>query len=84
MSVDYKLVCHTHKESVDICTDGLGGPKLFCDKSLAYFCIAHRACSLMIAEEQSYAYDEYEEWDEGNREEFLSIFYGQGESVLDV
>jgi hypothetical protein len=71
VSVDYKLVCHEHEESVDICTDGFGGPKLFCDKTLAYFCITHRNCSLMVAEEQSYAYDEYAEWTLENCEELL-------------
>lgn len=63
MSVDYKLVCHKHKESVSICSDGFSGPLLQCDRSLAYFCITHRMCDLMIAEEQSHAYDEYAEWE---------------------
>ena len=66
MSVDYKLVCHNHEESVSICSDGFSGPLLQVDKALSHFCITHRGCDLMVAEEQSYAFDEYDEWTKEN------------------
>lgn len=62
MSVDYSLVCHKHKEQVDVCSDGLSGPLLQCDRSLAAFCITHRNCELNIVAEYEDAFEQYKTW----------------------
>jgi len=67
MSVDYTLVCHDHHEKVSICSDGLSGPMLQCDRSLAAFVITHRKCSLSVADEDNdWIVEAYLEWDATN------------------
>lgn len=66
MSVDYELVCHKHRERVSLCTDGMSGPMLHCDKSLAAFSITHRGCCLSVIDEHDNSLDEYLEWDAGD------------------
>jgi len=72
MSVDYDLVCHKHKEKVDLCSDGFSGPLTQCDKSMAAFAITHCACDLNIIDEHNEDCDEYDEWHIKNWEEKLN------------
>ena len=72
MSVDYELVCHKHKERVSICSDGLSGPLLQCDRSLSAFSITHRKCDLNIIHEDNDSCDEYLEWNLKNWEERIN------------
>jgi hypothetical protein len=72
MSVDYFLVCHKHKEKVYTCSDGLSGPLLQCDRSLASFCITHRDCNLRIVDEDVDRVCKYEEWDGTNWKSLLT------------
>jgi len=53
MSVDYCLYCKKHNESVSVCSDGLSGPLLQCDKSLAMFVITHSLCELTVFDDDS-------------------------------
>ena len=62
MSVDYTLVCERHRVAVDICTDGLSGPMLNCDKRLATFCVTHRNCDLRISDEHDVKTEDYVEF----------------------
>ena len=71
MSVDYDLVCHTHKERVSLCSDGVSGPLTQCNRSMAAFSITHRKCNLNIIDEHCEGYDNYSEWDLDNWEEKL-------------
>lgn len=66
MSVDYDLVCHVHQEKVSICSDGMSGPLLQCDRSLAAFAITHRDCDLNVIDEHNRGCGNYKEWDESN------------------
>ena len=71
MSVDYDICCHAHKERVSICSDGVSGPLLQCDRSLAAFIITHRACDLCVIDEHNESHDDYKEWGLRNWEELL-------------
>jgi len=71
MSVDYDLVCHNHKEKVDLCSDGFSGPLTQCDRSMAAFSITHRHCNLNIIDEHNENFDDYIEWNKGNWEDKL-------------
>jgi len=66
MSVDYALVCGDHKEKARICSDGVSGPLLQCDRSLAAFVITHRKCSLLVFDEVDTMADDFFEWDMSN------------------
>ena len=72
MSTDYELVCNKHKEKVDICSDGMSGPQMGCDRSLAAFSITHSRCSLNITCEHDDSCDNYDEWTLGNWAEKLN------------
>ena len=71
MSVDYDLFCKKHNERVGICSDGLSGPLLQCDRSLAAFIITHATCKLVVLEEGSDRHEDATEWDESNWEKLL-------------
>jgi len=71
MSTDYELVCHKDNEKVSVCSDGLSGPVLCCDRSLSAFCITHRNCSLNIISEHDDDCDHYFEWSADNWKEHL-------------
>jgi len=71
MSVDYDIACHVHKERVSICSDGMSGPLLQCDRSLAAFIVTHRNCILGIIDEHDESCGDYKEWGKRNWEKFL-------------
>jgi len=72
MSVEYYLICHKHKEIVHVCSDGLSGPQLQCDKSLAAFSIQHNKCQINIIDENDESCDTYKEWHKNNWKELLT------------
>ena len=72
MSVDYDLVCHKHKEKVDLCSDGFSGPQTQCDRSMPAFAITHKKCELSIVSEHDDTIDDYKEWNISNYKELLT------------
>lgn len=72
MSVDYELVCHTHKDKVMVCSDGFSGPLTQCDRSMAAFIITHRDCILNVIDEHDESCDDYNEWHKNNWKHLLS------------
>jgi len=72
MSTDYSLYCKAHNESVSVCSDGLSGPMLQCDKSLAMFVITHRNCELTVFDEGSDLGESSLEWGKSNRSGLFS------------
>lgn len=71
MSVEYYLVCDRHRGFVHTCSDGLSGPLLQCDKSLAAFVISHRCCGLRVAQEDAEPKN-YTEWTAENWQDLMS------------
>ena len=81
MSTDYHLFCGKCNEIVDISTDGMSGPMLNCDWSLAYFVVTHRHCELEILSEHEYDPEDEpfvntKEWNKENKKDLLD--YGRG------
>jgi len=72
MSVEYYLYCESHNQSVWVCSDGLSGPLLQGDKSLAAFIIAHRNCKLSVFDENSDDPEDVLEWDTANWKELFN------------
>ncbi len=81
MSTDYSLTCHSHRERVDLCSDGMSGPLLQADKTLAFFAITHQECSLAAVWEHDDAVNEYLEWSPETREELFTYDYPGPPSV---
>jgi hypothetical protein len=72
MSVEYYIFCETHNQSVSICSDGLSGPLLQCDRSLAAFVITHRNCKLTILDEHNEEHEDRLEWDKTNWKQLIN------------
>ena len=66
MSVEYYIFCEKHNQHVWTCSDGLSGPLLQCDRSLAAFIITHRNCKLSVFDEHDETHEGSFEWSKVN------------------